>query len=84
MTNNGIWQGKVAIVTGGSSGIGQATATELVEKGASVLITGRNTVKLADFAAMSDKIEALQMDSSDVNSGAQIVEAAMSRWGVLI
>lgn len=81
MTNNGAWQGKVAIVTGGSSGIGQATATELVKKGANVLITGRNACKLAEVAAMSDRIKALQMDSSDVNSGAQIVEAAMSHWG---
>ena len=32
---------KVAIVTGGNSGIGYATAKELVAKGATVIITGR-------------------------------------------
>ncbi len=81
MTKNDTWQGKVAIVTGGSSGIGLATATELVASGASVLITGRNADKLADVAASNEKIESLQIDSADATSGQQIVEAAMSHWG---
>lgn len=81
MTNKDAWQGKVAIVTGGSSGIGQATATALAEQGANVLITGRNAKKLAEVVALSDNIEALQMDSSDATSGERIVETAMSRWG---
>ena len=38
---------KVAIVTGGNSGIGYATAKELVEKGAKVIVTGRNKEGLA-------------------------------------
>ncbi|WP_299154117.1 SDR family oxidoreductase [uncultured Tateyamaria sp.] len=81
MTNKDAWQGKVAIVTGGSSGIGQATATALAEQGANVLITGRNAEKLAEVVALSDNIEGLQMDSSDATSGERIVETAMSRWG---
>lgn len=75
------WQGKVAIVTGGSSGIGRATATALADLGASVLITGRNAEKLAEISALHDKFEALQMDSSDAKSGERIVDSAMSRWG---
>jgi NAD(P)-dependent dehydrogenase (short-subunit alcohol dehydrogenase family) len=35
------FKGKLALVTGGSSGIGLATAKELIEKGATVIITGR-------------------------------------------
>ncbi|SPH21035.1 Aklaviketone reductase DauE [Ascidiaceihabitans donghaensis] len=81
MTNEDTWQGKVAIVTGGSSGIGQATATALSERGANVLITGRNAEKLAEVSALSGKIEFLQMDSSDATSGEMIVDSAMSRWG---
>ncbi|MDO6590607.1 ketoreductase [Loktanella sp. D2R18] len=83
MTQDNIWQNKVAIVTGGSSGIGKATALELVAQGAKVLITGRNADKLAEVAAMSDAIETLQADSADAESGMQIVEAATNNWGRL-
>ncbi|SMP02031.1 SDR family NAD(P)-dependent oxidoreductase [Shimia sagamensis] len=81
MENKGAWQGKVAIVTGGSSGIGRATAAELVANGANVLITGRTEEKLSQVAASSENIATLQVDSADVNSGSTIVEAAMARWG---
>jgi NADP-dependent 3-hydroxy acid dehydrogenase YdfG len=42
--------GKVAIVTGGSSGIGQAVARELAGLGAKVLITARREERLAELA----------------------------------
>lgn len=83
MTQKSTWQDKVAIVTGGSSGIGKAAALELAELGAKVLITGRNAEKLADMTAAHDAIEALHVDSADANSGAQIIEAARSHWGRL-
>jgi len=44
-------QGKVAVVTGGSSGIGLATATRFVEEGAFVYITARRQTEL-DKAAL--------------------------------
>ena len=40
-------QGKIALVTGGSSGIGLATAKQLVNEGAYVFITGRREPELA-------------------------------------
>lgn len=81
MAQDSIWKGKVAIVTGGSSGIGRAVAIRLSGKGAKVLITGRNANRLAEAAAQSDGIEALWMDSAEEESGAQIAEAATGRWG---
>lgn len=81
MTQSSIWQDKVAIVTGGSSGIGRAAALELAELGAKVLITGRNMERLSSVAELSSSIEGLQIDSADPDSAEQIVSKAMALWG---
>jgi len=44
-------EGKVAVITGGSSGIGLATAKRFVEDGAHVVITGRREKELKEAAA---------------------------------
>lgn len=52
MSNNGQkLAGKIAVVTGGNSGIGLATAKRLVEEGAQVVITGRREKELKEAAA---------------------------------
>jgi NAD(P)-dependent dehydrogenase (short-subunit alcohol dehydrogenase family) len=43
--------GKVAVITGGNSGMGLATAKRFVEEGAHVVITGRREEELAEAAA---------------------------------
>src|SRR5258708_2870749 len=48
-------EGKVAIITGGNSGIGLATAKRFVEEGAHVVITGRREKELKEAAAFIAK-----------------------------
>ena len=47
----GKFEGKIVIVTGGSSGIGLATAKRFVDEGAHVVITGRREKELKEAAA---------------------------------
>jgi NAD(P)-dependent dehydrogenase (short-subunit alcohol dehydrogenase family) len=61
-------EGKTALVTGGNSGIGLATAKEFVNEGAYVFITGRRESELA--AAVKEigrNVSAVQGDVSNLS-----------------
>jgi NAD(P)-dependent dehydrogenase (short-subunit alcohol dehydrogenase family) len=58
--------GKVAIVTGGASGMGQITARRLAKQGAKVAIFDVNEQALQDTAAESDNITAFHCDISNL------------------
>jgi NAD(P)-dependent dehydrogenase (short-subunit alcohol dehydrogenase family) len=59
--------GKVAVVTGGSSGLGLATARRFVEEGAFVYITGRRQAELDKAASLIGRsVAAVQADVSNL------------------
>ena len=60
-------EGKHIILTGGSLGIGRATAKMLVDKGAKVLITGRSDNRLKE-AALFSGAQSLVFDISDLDN----------------
>src|SRR5690242_1424274 len=60
-------QGRVAVVTGGSSGIGLATAKRFVEEGAFVYITGRRQAELDQAVSLiGHGVTAVQADVSNL------------------
>ncbi|MFI6169158.1 SDR family NAD(P)-dependent oxidoreductase [Nocardia sp. NPDC051052] len=68
-------QGKTALVTGGTSGIGLATARLLARAGADVVITGRDVVrgKNAEHAAQEDgAVRFIPADLADLDSVAEL------------
>ena len=65
-------EGKTALITGGTSGIGLATAQEFIRQGAKVVVTGRTPDTLSQAAKVlgSDAI----VVSADVTKSAELDE----------
>ncbi|MEV0263992.1 SDR family oxidoreductase [Streptomyces sp. NPDC050617] len=81
MPNEMEFQGKVALVTGGTSGIGLATARMLARAGAEVVISGRDAErgKKAVRAAREDgEVRFVQADVADLDSVAELVRQSGS------
>lgn len=79
-------QGKVAIVTGGSRGIGRAIATELARQGADVVFTGRslndNTASLEEeLKALGVRARAYATDAGDFKAAHDFVEEVIRDFG---
>ena len=76
---------RVAIVTGASSGLGVAFAQALSEAGASVVLAGRRTSRLADVAASitsgGGQAVGMQADVADPGSCQVLAEAALAEFG---
>ena len=76
----GALDGKRAIVTGASSGIGAATARVLALEGAQVAVGARRLDRLAE---LGDGFVALELDVTDPESSAGFVASATQRLGGL-
>jgi len=76
---------KVAIVTGGGSGIGKEVAQRLVAEGASVVISGRDAAKLEKAAAQIDPtgkhVRFLAADIAKPATAQALVELARAEFG---
>ena len=77
--------GRVAIVTGSSSGIGEATARRLADLGANVVVNSASSVEAGTAVAESLPTESLyvQADISDQAQGHDLIARTVDRFGRL-
>ncbi len=72
------WDGKLALVTGGSRGIGRAIAAALVERGVRVVLTGRSEARAQETAEeLGSGAQGLAMDVSDREAVVRVIKSVL-------
>lgn len=80
----GMLDGKVALITGGSSGIGLSTAKLFAAEGADVVITGRRGDVLAEAVAeIGSRSIGIEGDTGDLQHHAEVARQVADRFGRL-
>ena len=75
---------KVAVITGGASGLGRATADAIVAAGGKVALLDRNAELVAEAAAeLGSDAVAHAVDVTDADSVAAAVDAVVERFGAI-
>src|SRR5271170_5248548 len=78
----GLYDGKRAVITGGTSGIGLATARLLLDHGARVLVTGRAKAGLASARKeLGDDAIVLESDAASLDDIDRLADHVKSEFG---
>jgi NAD(P)-dependent dehydrogenase (short-subunit alcohol dehydrogenase family) len=86
-TNTGLpvasLDGKVAVITGASAGVGHATAVALHDSGARVMLGARNAIRLKELVADlgEDRADWVETDVRDPDDARRLLDAAATRFG---
>lgn len=76
--------GRTYLVTGGTRGLGRATAEALVAEGANVVVSSRSRESVdAAVAALGERAHGLALDNADPATAPALVDAALDRFGRL-
>lgn len=73
--------GKIALITGGTTGIGAATAKLFQSEGATVIVTGRNPATVEAARGEFPGIEAVVADQSDTISTRMLIDRVRAQHG---